>query len=185
MGWFGDEWFGGTAGSSVVYEPANISNAATAESIRDRVIALIKALTPTTLSSDKFREYRNEGAANFDDAMEKNPAAAFRRFQVRQVGDEEDPDVSNTQFEAVVLSLEIRIAYPQTHRYGPANGMDRDDVINQDWLRVNFAAGIYGRGNFTGSYDCTPLGAVKTRESGGAIDYLVVRARYRYQRSTT
>jgi hypothetical protein len=164
--------------------PAVIANSATAESIRDRVIALVEGITPTSLAGDKFRRYRNEGAADFDEAMENKPAAAFRRFQVRQVGDEENPDVSNAQFEAVVVSYEFRMAYPQNHRYGAANGMDRDDVINQDWLQFNRAIGIYGRGNFTGSHDCTPLGAVKTRESGNAVDYLVVTARFRYQRTT-
>jgi hypothetical protein len=158
---------------------------ATQEAIRDRVYALIEAITPTSLASDKFRRYRNEGGADFEAWAEANPAAALRRFQVREVGDDESPDVSNSDLEAVEIRYEIRIAYPQTHRYGAANAMDRDDVINQDWLKINAAIGIYGRNNFSSSHDCTPLGAVKTREQGAKVDYLVVRARYRYHRSTT
>ena len=64
---------------------------ATAESIRDRIYALIEALTPTALSADKFRRYRNESGADFDAWAEKTASGAFRRFQVRETGDDESP----------------------------------------------------------------------------------------------
>jgi hypothetical protein len=158
---------------------------ATQEAIRDRVYALVESLTPTSLTADKFKRYRNEAGADFDAWAEKNPSACLRRFQVRETGSDEPPDVSNTDLEAVELDLTLRIAYPQTHRYGAANAMDRDDVMNQDWLKINAAIGIYGRANFSSSNDCTPLGAVKSREQGAAVDFLVVTARFRYFRSTT
>lgn len=158
---------------------------ATVEAIRDRIYTAAEALAPASLSDVKFRRYRNEGGADFQDWAERNATACLRRVQVREVGDDELPDVSNTTEEAVEVQFDVMIAYPQTHRYGPNNAMDRDDVMNQDWLKLNYAIGIYGRGTFSGSSDCTPLGAVKTREQGAKVDYLVIRARYRYQRSTT
>lgn len=158
---------------------------ATAAAIRDRICTLFEGLTPTSLSGDKFRRYRNEESAAFDEAMEKNPAGALRRFQVRQVGDDELPLVSNVSEERVRVRFEIRVAYPQTHRYGRDNGMDRDDAMNEDWRSINFAIGIYGRQNFSGTNDCTPLGCVKTREQGGKVDYLVVTAEYEFIRATT
>lgn len=163
---------------------AVITNAATQESIRDRIYTLIEALAPTSLTKDKFRRYRNEGGADFEGFAEKDPAAAFRRVQVREVGDDEPPLVSNTTVERVRVRYHVVIAYPQTHRYGPNNAMDRDDVMNQDWKSINYAIGIYGRGNFSGANDCTPLGAVKSREQSGAVDYLVIAAEYEYQRAT-
>lgn len=175
----------GTMDSEVTYVPANISNAATAESIRDRIYTLIEALAPISLERDKFIRHRNELGADFEEWAEKNPAGCLRRFQVREVGDDEEPDVSNTQFEAVEVEFEVRLSYPQTHRYGSGNAMDRDDVMNEDWKRIDMAIGRLGRGNFTGSHDCTPLGATKTRESGDKVDYVVITARYRYHRSTT
>lgn len=158
---------------------------ATQEAIRDRVYALIEALTPSSLSATKFRRYRNEAGADFDAWSEKNPSGAFRRFQVRETGDDEPPDVSNTDLEAVELELTIRIAYPQTHRYGSANAMDRDDVINQDWKLINAAVGIYGRANFSLNCDCTPLGAIKERDTGIGVDYLNVVATFRYHRDVS
>jgi hypothetical protein len=158
---------------------------ATLEAIRDRILTVIEGITPSSLSSDKFRRYRNEGEGNFAEWAEKNPAGAFRRFQVREVGDDELPDVSDTTTERVQATLEILVAYPQNHRTGPANAMDRDDVMNQDWKAINAAVGIYGRGNFSSSHDCVPLGCTKSVERVGKVDLLVVRMRVQYVRSVT
>ena len=157
---------------------------ATAEAIRDQIYTLLEALTPTT-DATKFRRYRNEGGADFVAWAEKNPAGAFRRFQVREVGDDIGPDVSDTTQERIRARFEIRIAYPQTHRYGAANAMDRDDVMNQDWKSINYKIGIYGRGNFSSGNDCTPLGCTKTRDIGSGVDFLVIEFSCEYMRSTT
>lgn len=157
----------------------------TAAAIRDRIYALLEAITPASLARDTFRRYRNEDGADFSSWAEKNPAGALRRFQVRQVGDDGEPDVTNTTEEAVEIEFEIRIAYPQTARYGAANGMDRDDVRKEDWKAIKHLIGLDGRGNFSGTNDCTPLGATESRDAGGAVDFSVIRCRIRYQRSTT
>lgn len=186
MGYFGGYFGGGSSGEGGEWPSfPSISNAATAGSIRDRIYALIEAITPDTLSSDEFRRSRNEEGADFEAWAEKTPGAAFRRFQVRRTGDDELPLTSSVTSERVRVRFEIRVAYPQNHRYGRGNAMDRDDVMDEDWLRIDFRIGICGRGNFSGSHDCTPLGATKTRESGGKVDYLVVTAEYEYVRSTT
>jgi hypothetical protein len=156
---------------------------ATQEGIRDRVIALIEALVPSLLSSDRFRSARNEYGADFQSWADQNPAAAWRRFQVREVGDDAPPEVSSITEERVRLQLELVVAYPQGHRAGPRNAMDRDDAINADWKLINAAIGMYGRANFSGAHDCTPLGATKTRDAGQKVDFLVVRAQYEYQRA--
>jgi hypothetical protein len=157
---------------------------ATAAAIRNQVYSLLEALTPTT-DATKFRRYRNEGGADFEAWAETHTTACFRRFQAREVGDDGEPAVSDTTQETVVMELEIRIAYPQTERYGSAGAMSRDDVRKEDWKKIKHTIGCEGRGNFTGSYDCTPLGAVETREEGGGVDFSVIRARFEYTRATT
>lgn len=157
---------------------------ATPETIRDRVYTLIEGITPASLAADKFRRYRNEGDANFVEWTETQPAGAFRRFQVRDSGEDEIPEVSNTDFDDRRLTLNITIAYPQNARAGANQAMDRDDVMDSDYRKIDYLIGIYGRANFSSTHDCTPLGTTKARESGENCDYLIITAQYRYFRQT-
>ena len=157
----------------------------TAAAIRDQVRTLIASLTPTALSADKFRSYRNEGGADFEDWAEKNAAASLRRFQARDDGNEDPPEVSDTLVDMRHLTILIVVAYPHTARYGADQALDRDDVMDLDWGLINGKIGIYGRANFTGAYDCTPLGAERSVTRGTNVDFLEVRMRLSYYRTVT
>jgi hypothetical protein len=159
--------------------------ASTLAAIRDRCIALVEAITPTSDSRVGFLRYRNEGEGDFPEWSETNPAACLRRFQIRDDGNETPPEVSNTDVDQREATLIVRIAYPQTGRYGGDQALDRDDVIDEDWGRINGKLGIYGRANFTGAYDCTPLGAERSIERGSAVDILVVTVRVSFYRTVT
>jgi hypothetical protein len=156
---------------------------ATLASIRDRILTVIESLTPSTLSGNKFLRHRAERDGVFDEWVEKNPSAALRRVDCSEVGSDETPEVSSATEEAVFADLEIRVAYPQSHRYGPDNARDRRDAQNLDWKAINAAVCLYGRASFSGSNDCTPISATKTVESVGAVDLLVIRLRVRYFRA--
>ena len=158
---------------------------ATAEAIRDRVITLIEAQTPTLLPHDRFRAYRNEGGADLFDWAQKNTAGAFRRTQVRALGEDQPPAVSNMLVEERILELQVAIAYPQDARAGRNNALDRDDAIVADWKKIDFAIGICGGGNFSGSADCTPLGCTKSIERVGKVDFLMIKARFQFWCSTS
>jgi hypothetical protein len=158
----------------------------TAASIRDRAIAVIGALTPRSGLGRAFVKHRNERDGNFVKWCEANPAAAFRRFQVRQTADQ-GPDVSNTDIEERRLTLTITIAYPQNSRTGVDNALDRDDVITEDYKQLDFAIGVYGRANFSPPYpDAMPLGfSPEQIVLGEAVDFLVIEEDFIYQRSTS
>lgn len=156
----------------------------TAAAIRDRITALIASLTPQADERTPFRAHRNEGRADFTAWAEANAAGAHRRFQVRDDGTEEPPEVSNTDTDMRHITYVVRVAYPQTGRWGKYGALDRDDVIDLDWGLINGLGGIgiYGRGNFFSGHDCTPLGATRETEIGESVDFLVVRARFSYYR---
>lgn len=158
---------------------------ATISTIRDRIYAVIEALTPTTDVKVLFRRSKNEGAASFVEWSEANQPACYRRFQVRDDGADDGPDVSNTDVDMRHVTFVIRVAYPQSARFGADQAMDRDDVIDRDYTTINYAIGLYGRGSFSGAYDCTPLGAPKEIERGAGVDILAMRARYSFYRQTT
>jgi len=147
---------------------------ATPETIRNRIATLIEALTPTSDAATKFKQSRDEAAADFPAWCEANPAACLRRFQVRYTGEDEPPEVSAVDNSLQRATFTILIAYPLTHRYG--SGRDRDDVMDEDWRKVNYSIGIYGRANFSSTHDCTPMGATRSVERGEKVDMLVVKA---------
>jgi len=155
---------------------------ATVEAIRDRSIQLIEWVDPLCLTSTRFRRFRNEGTADFRAWAEKNREACFRRFQVRNIGLDEPPQITNVDFKEQKLVLEIVIAYPQTNRGGPDNAMDRDDVMESDWGEVDHNVGLCSRANYALTYDCTPLGATKEVEHGELCDFTVIRAEYLFKR---
>ena len=156
---------------------------ATDSAIRDRVLTLIEEIVPTSLSHDRFIRYRNEGDGDFHSFAQTAPQ--IRRFQVRDTGDEQLPQVSNTLVEEIETEMLILVAYPQNARASKTNALGRDDVMGDDWKAINYAIGIAGRGNFSGANDCTPLGCTKTIDRAGKVDFLTIKARFLYWRSTT
>lgn len=141
---------------------------ATPETIRNRVAALIEALTPTSDSGTRFRQSRDEAAADFVAWAESAPTACLRRFQVRQ-SEIDQPQSSTVDVSQQRIRLTIRVAYPNNHRYG--NGRDRDDVLDEDWRKINRVVGVCGWREIS---DFTPMGAAKAVESGDAVCFLVV-----------
>jgi hypothetical protein len=155
----------------------------TPSAIRDQVRTILSQVDPVSLTGTRFRDFRNEGKADFREWAEAHPTSALRRYQVRNIGNDEPPEVSNTVFETRRLTLEILIAYPQDNRAGRDNAMDRDDIIDEDWDYIDFNIGLCGRVNFYTTHDCTPLGCTKEIERGTTCDFMVIRAEYQYQRA--
>lgn len=150
---------------------------ATAAAIRDRIATLVTAIVPASSSGDRFRQFRDEMQADFSAFVESNPLA-LRRFQVRNDGTDIPPDVEPGDVSRRTVTFAVRVSYPLTHRFG--NGRSRDDAIDEDWRKINYAIGIYGRANFFGGHDCTPIGATKMVERVGKSDVLVVMALFTY-----
>lgn len=158
---------------------------ATAAAIRDRVKALIEALAPATDTGIRFRSVLNDGDGNFDSWAEQSGNASHRRFQARHDGSEDPPEVSNTDVDLRHITIIVRVAYPHSARYGADQALDRDDVIDEDWGKINTAIGIYGGANFPNeaAYACTPLGCEHGIERGVSVDILVVRMRLSHWRA--
>lgn len=152
----------------------------TAANIRDRIIALIEALTPTSIAGTRFTKYRNEGGANFRGwAVGAGKASAWRRFQVRDDGSYEPPVVSNTDVELHFVTFEIVVAYSQDHRAGGDAALDRDDVMREDQLAIETAIGMRGRANFVSPHPVASWVEARPteRELGDGVDFLVIHQR--------
>ncbi|HEY1813015.1 MAG TPA: hypothetical protein VGG74_11780 [Kofleriaceae bacterium] len=146
----------------------------TADAIRDRIIAVIAALAPTSLP-DRFAPFRNEEAADFATWASQNADAAWRRFQVRDTGDYTPPAVSNTDVSEEIVTFAIYVAYPQTSRGGAKNALDRDRVMKEDQRQIDEAVGLGGAANFTDPFpNASWRGSKTTRKVVAGVDMLVV-----------
>lgn len=154
----------------------------TAEAIRDRHITVISALVPS--ATPRFVAWRPEGDADFETAMVKNPAAALRKFQVRTQGTDRPVEVSNTDVESHYVDIIVTVAYPQTARAGKQWALDRDDMMDADRHLIEGAIGLRGGDNFAGSNpSATWIDGEVSRESVGAVDFLVIRQTFLYYRA--
>ncbi len=183
MGLYGPLYGSGVGAVTVQPSSPALSTVTTAESIRDRMIAVIKGLTPDTVVGDRYMPYRNEGGADFKAWAAANPSGCRRRFQVRDVGEDVPPAVSNTDYETRSVTFRILVAYPQTHRDGPGNALDRDDTIDADRHRIEFAIGMCGRRNFnvTDGYPdaCWYEGSTKIDRDHDGVDFIeIVQSMY-------
>jgi len=148
----------------------------TAAAIRDRIRTVIQALTPQAHRAQKFIAYRNEGGANFRRWAQQEQAGAYRRFQVRDTGDDSPPSVSNTDVEERLVTFRVTIAYPHTSRTGKDGALDRDDIMALDQHQIEHAIGMCGRASFTApTYPdaCWRSGRTR-REIGDICDFLIV-----------
>lgn len=122
----------------------------TPAAIRASMIAAVRALTPTSLSSRKFLPYTQ--SAPFIEWCEKHPLASFRLFQVRRIFDEEGIEVSNTDVREIHARWELLVAYPINNQYAKDSGqpgLALDDVLEEDKELIDRAAGSEGYANYS------------------------------------
>lgn len=183
--WPATHWPQSTSGGGGGPSFPAIVNATTAKAIRDRAIAVLHAIAPTLMTGTDhhFRAYHNEAGADFRTYALKNSQSMFRRFQVRTDGDDDPVAVSNMDVEEAELHMTILIAYPQTARTGPTEGLGRDDVIDADRKLLNLALGIYARVNFSPpNPDAVPFGLVIRTIRDNGVDFLELKQRFTYRR---
>ena len=162
-----------------------IPNATTADAIVERVLDIIEALTPDTVST-RFRRYRDEGDGDFIAWCESNPESAFRRVQARHSGSVRVPEVSNGDFEERTTTVTVTIAYQNDARAGRDQTRSRDALIGLDLDQLEMAIGLYSRANFVApnpeAYfrDWSSIRATHT-----ACTFLIVEVTYAFNRALT
>jgi hypothetical protein len=156
--------------------------------IRDWIVTLISQVAPVILPGTGFVPYRNEGDGDFVAWCEANPTSSLRRYQVRDTGVDVPPDVSNLDVEWRTVTFSILVAYPQSHRYGAQNALDRDDAMSTDQINIESAVGLRGYANFTGANPNASWmldGYSVERRIGGACDFLIITQTMGYYWSAT
>jgi hypothetical protein len=156
----------------------------TRQAIRDFIVMTIKALTPTTFARDRYVPHRNDGNGDLIAWAQKNPAAAFRRYQVRYQGADIAADSGDTSFEGRWVRIAITVAYPQNNRTGSGATMDRDDVASGDRFQIEQAIGLSGDYSITSDgYGAKWLTGPSSRIRGQGVDFSVITMSMRFDRN--
>lgn len=118
----------------------------TVETIRDKMITVIEALTPSTESKETFRVSLDE--IDFREWASKYKGAVFRRFSILDVTDYENVRVSDGLVEQIDAVLEVVVAYPKSRSKYGANGLrDAMDLIREDMHLIDDNVGLHGGAN--------------------------------------
>lgn len=166
----------------------------TAKAIRERILTVVGALTPSVYPSLLFVPYRDESGADFRRWARAHPQVCTRRVQARSVTTEQPPDASNTDVSAQLATFDVVIAYARRFRAGA--GLDRDDTMERDQIQIEHAIGRDGYANFSGANPNaswlgpdargSQTGTSYERDDGGGtggVDFLVIRQTMRFYRS--
>lgn len=121
--------------------------ATTVAAIRNTMITTVKALTPTSHAHRKYRHHRED--VDFRDYCERNPAAAYRLFTIRDTFAHEGPTISTMTLEELRTTIECVVAYPKMEAYINDSGsrrpfLDRDDILREDIKQLRDAIGVNG-----------------------------------------
>lgn len=150
----------------------------TAASVRDELATAVRNLTGASLAHVPFKPHDNR--QDFRTWCNANPNAAFRRFQVRDVGTVSGSEVYDAQQAWHVTEMECVVAYPRDFRYGAQALLDLDDVLWADLNAIDNAIG--SSGNATTACVTT---LQKDTEEGAGCTFAVLRVQTEFWRETT
>ncbi len=120
----------------------------TAAEIRNACLDAVEALTPRTLSGDRFERHRADSSSGqtFEEWLGAKQQQV-RRFVVRDTGVRGMPTVSNMDVIRERVTFEVVVAYPVSNRYGVDGDLSLEDVIDEDKRQIDHAIGLHGSAN--------------------------------------
>lgn len=155
--------------------------ATTPGAIRDRMVTLVKGITPALHAAQKFMPHREELA--FRDYCEANPAQCLRRFSVRNGGSTTQALVTSTTLERVEDDMIVEVAYPADWRHGGTQLLGLDDVIASDAVKIETAIGVPSADSTLKGLATVFRPGETERDPSGAVVFLTIRYRVEYARS--
>jgi len=132
------------------------------------------------LAQVKFRAHNNR--QDFRTWCDANPNAAFRRFQIRDVGTVSGSQIYDAQQAWHVTEFECVVAYPRDYRYGSQALLDLSDVL---WEDLNELDNQIGTNQAAAATTATVTTLEKTTEEGAACVFGVLRLQVEFWKSTT
>jgi len=145
------------------------SSTTTWRAIRQQMVTVIKALTPSSNAADTYRETTTE-MADFRAYASNSPAAIMREYDIQKESDELD-GAQNYQIEMRRVTAELLMAYP--HHWGAYQTKDGTNTHNERTLRaiadedrnlIDKAIGIRGGSNYLAGQRSCVVGSITFEE---------------------
>jgi hypothetical protein len=155
----------------------------TESALRTLTASLVAAVVPTRMTDKRFIESTYD--QEFTDWCEANPDACLRRYSVRDTLQYQPPQVTNTDVELRVVTLEVMVGYPNTFRYNTAKGRAQDDVISSDMHKLEQAIGLNGYGNYSTVAALRVEGFVSETVDGNGVTFIRFLLPYQFERVMT
>jgi hypothetical protein len=158
--------------------------ATTGAAIRASMITAMRALVPAQLAQHPYTAAREEVVDGFRKWAEQNPAAAMRRFSIRDVGRGVAPGFEDNVLEHVERAWECVVAYPlrELGLFGADAGRSLEDVMDADAKQVKFAIGTPGFQTLGISSACV-INDPPEYETGEACKFVVIPLRVTFWRT--
>jgi len=158
----------------------------TVELVRDGMISAVHGLTPELLADTRFRV--NRAVFDFEDWCENHANACFRRFQIKDLGGYEPPQISDHIIESLESELQVLVAYPMAliTKFGAEGERDMYDLVRSDMHLIDGAIGHRGgaKGNYVSGQHGTVINEKTFREGDGVL-FLEMFARSYFYRTAT
>ena len=116
--------------------------------IRNQIVTVVEALTPTLMNrlEDKFRRCPDKTMKLETWALEHGIDSCFRKFDLRISGSVTDPEVLDPAVHRRTQSATLTMAYPvNPAMYGPNDLDSMEDVIASDAAQIRDA--VFSPGN--------------------------------------
>jgi hypothetical protein len=136
------------------------------------MIRTIKALTPATLSSDKYLATETD-MADFREYAEGHESAVLREYEIEKISDMHE-GTQNHQIELRFVQAELVMAYP--HHFGSYQAKDLEGQWNERALRaladedrniIDKAIGLRGGCNYVAAQRSCVVGEIEFEELEG------------------
>lgn len=151
----------------------------TRQLIRESQSGFIAGLRASQLSRYPFKHYKL--LQPFEDWCEANPGACMRSFWIRSNADEE-VRAGDQISEEIENTIEVAVAYPLDNRFGLDGVQGLQDVIDQDYRKIDSVIGYKGYGNYVAGHNLCILES-STIEEGESVWFLRMTYRINFRQA--
>ena len=163
-------WDTGPASASTGVSPT--TSTTTWAAVRQQMVDTIKALTPSSLSDEKYTVTDTE-QPDFAAYAEAEDSTVLREYEIEMISDELD-GVSNHQLELRIVEADLSMAYPHhwgTYQTKDAQGQHNERALralaNEDRNIIDRAIGIRGGSNYVTAQRSCNVGPIEFDELDG------------------